>query len=308
MKYQKIILAGGNGYLGRVLANYYRWISKEVIILSRTPKSAGGNVRTVVWDGKTEGEWINSISGADLLLNLCGKNVNCRYTRKNQAEIISSRVIPTKLLAAAIQKMEDAPRLWINVTSATIYRHAEDHGQDEEQGDIGYGFSIEVCRAWETAFLESDTPHTRKIALRMGIVFGREDGAFPRLLNLVRLGLGGKQGDGSQYVSWIHEQDAARTTEWLLQQEKISGVVNCTAPEPQPNKILMKTIRDAFGIPFGLPVPSWLLSAGAALIGTETELILKSRWVLPKRLLDSGYTFLFPKMDHAIKDILSIRV
>jgi uncharacterized protein (TIGR01777 family) len=307
MKYNKIVLAGGNGYLGRVLAEYYKNLSQEVIILSRKAGVDHENCRTILWDGRTESEWVDHIDNADLLINLCGKNVNCRYTDDNRAEIINSRIIPTRLLGKVISEMQDPPKLWINITSATIYRHAEDRPQDDETGEIGYGFSIDVCRRWEEAFFSTNTPLTRKIALRMGIVLGRNDAAFPRLLNLVKCGLGGKQGDGQQYVSWVHEQDAAKCTEWLLQRDEFNGVINCTSPEPLKNAALMRTIRHAYGIPFGLPSPAWLLEIGAMLIGTETELILKSRWVLPKRLLDSGYTFLFPKAEHAVKDILSIR-
>jgi uncharacterized protein (TIGR01777 family) len=307
-KYKKIVLAGGNGYLGNVLAEYYRSIADEIIILSRKAKKEEGNIKTLVWNGVTKGDWTENLEGTDLLINLCGKNVNCRYTQKNQDEIISSRVLPTTLLAEVIGSLLQPPKLWINVTSATIYRHAEDRPQDEETGDIGYGFSIEVCKRWEEEFFATHTPHTRKIALRMGIVLGHADGAFPRLLNLVKCGLGGKQGDGKQYVSWIHEQDAAQCTEWLLQQEGLDGVINCTAPEPIQNTTMMRQIRDAYGITVGLPSPAWLLGIGAYIIGTEVELILKSRWVLPKRLLDNGYTFIFPKAEHAIKDILSIRV
>jgi len=306
MKYKKIILAGGNGYLGGVFANYYRDLADEVIVLSRSPKPASGNIKTVVWDGCTEGEWANELAGADMLINLCGKNVNCRYTEANRREIIASRIIPTTLLGAVIAKLEDPPKLWINITSATIYRHAEDRPQDEETGDIGYGFSIDVCKAWEKTFFEIHTPQTRKIALRMGIVLGMSDSAFPRLLNLVKFGLGGKQGDGQQYMSWIHEQDAARVTQWLLDHTKLNGVINCTAPVPIKNAEFMADIRHVYGIPFGLPAPAWLLTVGAAIIGTETELILKSRWVLPKQLTDSGYTFLFSNAEYAIKDLLSI--
>jgi uncharacterized protein (TIGR01777 family) len=307
MLYNKIILAGGNGYLGQVLAEYYRHLSKEVIILSRKSKALEGNIRTLLWDGVNEGEWVGQLDGADLLVNLCGKNVNCRYTESNKAEIISSRVLPTVLLGRVIERMSDPPKLWINVTSATIYRHAEDRPQDEETGEIGYGFSIEICRKWEDTFFQTTTPLTRKIALRMGIVFGHCDGAFPRLLNLVKFGLGGKQGNGQQYMSWIHEQDAAKCTEWLLQHETIASIINCTSPEPVKNDSFMTDLRQIYGIPFGVPAPAWLLEIGAALIGTETELILKSRWVLPKRLLDSGYVFLYPKVQHAVRDILSIR-
>ncbi|TDQ08399.1 TIGR01777 family oxidoreductase [Pedobacter metabolipauper] len=308
MKYRKIVLAGGNGYLGRVFANYYKHLAEEVIILSRKEKKDTDTIKTIVWDGCNEGEWVKSLDGADLLVNLCGKNVNSRYTKENQAEIISSRIIPTTLLGNVIGKLQDPPKLWINITSATIYRHAEDRAQDEETGEIGYGFSIDVCRKWENSFFDTNTPLTRKIALRMGIVLGRSDGAFPRLLNLVKFGMGGKQGDGQQYVSWVHEQDAARCTEWLIQHEELQGVINCTAPEAVKNTDLMTEIRKAWGIPFGLPAPAWLLEIGAAMIGTETELILKSRWVYPKRLLDTGYSFLFTKSAHAIKDILSIRL
>ena len=180
MKYNKIILAGGNGYLGGVLAQYYRNITAEIIILSRKPAVADGNIKTIVWNGVDEGEWGSTLEDADLLVNLCGKNVNCRYTEKNRKDIITSRINPTMLLGRVIAKMQRPPQLWINITSATIYRHAEDHAQDEEMGEIGYGFSIDVCRQWEQTFFETNTPHTRKIALRMGIVLGKQDGAFPR--------------------------------------------------------------------------------------------------------------------------------
>ena len=185
MKYNKIVLAGGNGYLGTVLAGYYKSLAEEIIILSRHAKSNEDNIKTLVWDGRNEGGWISEIENADLLVNLCGKNVNCRYTKKNKQEILSSRIDPTNLLNAVVLKLKTPPKLWINITSATIYRHAEDGPQDELDGETGYGFSVDICRAWENAFFNVTTPNTRKVALRMGIVFGKEDGVFPRLLNLV---------------------------------------------------------------------------------------------------------------------------
>lgn len=193
------------------------------------------------------------------------------------------------------------------MSSATIYRHAEDRPQDEETGEIGYGFSIDVCKSWEKTFFDTDTPHTRKIALRMGIVLGSSDGAFPRLLNLVKLGMGGKQGSGEQYISWVHEQDAVACTEFLLTHDDITGAVNCTAPQPVKNKDFMGALRKAWGIPFGLPAPAWLLQIGLAIIGSEMELILKSRWVMSKRLIDAGYQFQFNEVEYAIDDILSIK-
>jgi uncharacterized protein (TIGR01777 family) len=308
MKYHKIILAGGNGQLGKALAGHYYNLADEVIILSRKPAAVKGNIKTLVWDGRTVGDWVKELEGADLLVNLCGKNVNCRYTKENREEIISSRVEPTRLLGKVIDGLITPPKLWINAASATIYRHAEDRPQDEETGEIGYGFSIDVCKKWENAFFDIQTPHTRKVALRISIVLGHNEGALPRLINLVKTGMGGQQGDGQQYVSWVHEQDVVKCTEWLLQHAEINGVLNCTAPNPIKNAQFMKELRHACGVPFGLPAPAWLLEMGAALIGTETELILKSRWVLPKRLQDAGFQFRFAKVEHAIKDILSIRI
>ena len=305
MKYKKIVLAGGNGYLGRVLANYYKDKANEIIILNRKEKQTEQNIRTVVWDGKSRGKWAAELVNADMLINLCGKSVNCRYTEKNKAEIFASRLIPTELLGIVIKDMLEPPKLWINVTSATIYRHAEDHPQDEETGEIGDGFSVEVCKAWETAFNKYETPKTRKVTLRMGIVLGSNESVFPRLLNLVKMGIGGKQGNGNQYFSWIHEHDVARVTEWFLDNPKLKGTFNCTSPNAIKNNELMMTIRKAYDIPFGFPAPKWLLEAGAIVIGTETELILKSRWVMPKRLLDSGFEFQFATIGKAAKDILN---
>lgn len=304
MKYDKIVLAGGNGYLGRVLVEYYKDVAKEVVILSRHAQSAVGNVKTLVWDGRNEGSWVNELENADLLVNLCGKNVNCRYTEKNKREIIASRVEPTALLNHVILKLQHPPKLWINITSATIYRHAEDRPQDELNGENGYGFSVDVCKAWENAFFNVNTPHTRKVALRMGIVFGKSDGVFPRLLNLVKMGLGGPQGNGKQYVSWIHESDAAQITEWLLDHPEMRGIINATAPNPVTNSEQMQLIRNIYGRSIGLPAPARLLAIGAVIIGTEPELILKSRWVLPTRLIEGGYQFKVPRVAQAIKECI----
>ena len=306
-KYNKIVLAGGSGYLGTVLAGHFRLLAKKVIVLSRTPEPADGNIQTVTWDGQHQADWEQHLEGADLLVNLCGKNVNCRYTEKNKQEILLSRTTPTLLLGKTIQALQHPPALWINVTSATIYRHAEDRAQDEETGETGYGFSIDICRRWEEAFFQSPTPSTRKIALRMGIVLGRQDGVFPRLLNLVKWGIGGQQGDGTQYISWIHQQDAGRCIEWLTDHTDQSGIINCTAPEAIRNRDFMAILRQAYGMPVGVPAPAWLLEIGAAFIGTETELILKSRWVSPKRLLDAGFSFHYPAASNAVHDLLSVR-
>lgn len=303
----KIVLAGGSGYLGQVLADYYKDKAKQVIILSRRAHDANGNISYCRWDGKNPGEWAAQLEGADLLVNLSGKNVNCRYTPENRQEIVSSRLESTSVLGMMIQTLQDPPDVWINLASATIYRHAEDHAQDEEHGDIGTGFSVEVCKAWEKTFLDILTPQTKKMILRTGIVLGRKDEVLPKLINLVRFGLGGRIGTGQQYVSWIHEHDFARITEFLMVHGKDGEVYNATAPGAIRNEELMQIIRKAYGVPFGLPSPQWLLELGAAMIGTETELVLKSRWVYPVRLLTSGFRFHFPEADHAIHEILATR-
>jgi uncharacterized protein (TIGR01777 family) len=304
MKYQKIVLAGGNGYLGSVLADHYKDLADEVIILSRHKKERFENIITVEWNARDAGRWVQALEGADMLINLCGKNVNCRYTEKNKKEILDSRVIPTKLLGGVISKLQHPPKLWINVTSATIYRHAADRPQDEVTGEIGEGFSVDICKNWERAFFETDTSATRKVALRMGIVFGRRDGVFPRLLNLVKFGLGGMQGNGRQYVSWIHEDDVSQITEFIYKHEGLNGAINCTAPNAVTNAEQMRLIKQAYGAKVGLTAPEWLLAIGALIIGTEPELILKSRWVIPKILLDAGYQFKFPHIKEAINACL----
>ncbi len=302
----KIVLAGGGGYLGQVLANYFRHKTEEIIVLSRKAAAPGpGNVLTVVWDGESMGHWVDSLEGADMVINLCGKNVNCRYTTKAKKEILNSRLLPTALLGKAISSLASPPKVWINAASATIYRHAENRPQTEAAGEVGTGFSVEVCQAWENCFWQAKTPHTRKLALRIGLVLGRSDGVFPRLKNLVLAGLGGHQGSGRQYISWIHQQDFARAVDWLSGQGKEGEAYNITAPEAVHNKQFMALMRQTAGIPVGLPTPQWLLDIGALIIGTEPELVLKSRWVYPQMLLDGGFRFQFPDLAPAIREIFS---
>lgn len=300
----KVVLAGGSGYLGILLANFYRSKAKEVVVLSRKTPTTDGNLRTVHWNGKDLDAWADELNEADLLVNLTGKNVNCRYTQKNKDEILNSRIDATEVLGKAIQHLKSPPKVWIQGASATIYRHAEDRYMDEQTGEIGSGFSVDVCKAWEEKFWEQKIPHTRKIVLRIGIVLGNSDGAFPRLLTLVRTGLGGKQGNGRQYMSWIHEMDVAEIIHWMYSNESLQGTYNCTSPGPLKNEEFMKTLRTVCGAPIGLPAPSWLLNIGALLIGTETELILKSRWVMPTKLTAAGYQFKFPDFRSAAEHIV----
>jgi uncharacterized protein len=306
--FNKIVLAGGTGYLGDLLCEYYKSNAKKIVVLTRHKHVDRNNIHFELWDGKSIGDWSHHLEGCDLLINLCGKNVNCRYTKRNREEIFRSRLDPTTALAEAIAGLKNPPRVWINLASATIYRHAEDYYQDEDTGEIGTGFSVDVCKAWEKIFWESNTPRTRKILLRVGLVMGRKNGIVPRIRNLVLCGMGGKQGNGNQYVSWIHEQDIARITEWIYCNGTHGEIYNCTSPMAIRNEDLMKLFRQIMGIPFGLPAPQWFLEIGAIIIGTETELVLKSRWVHPKHLLEKGYRFLYEKPEHALHEILSGRV
>jgi len=248
---------------------------------------------------------IRALENADTLINLAGRSVDCRYTEKNKAEILRSRTETTRLLGEAIEKCQNPPALWINAGTATIYRHAEDRPMTEDHGEIGTGFSVDVATRWEKAFFDFDLKQTRQVALRMAIVLGQHGGVIKPFLNLVRFGLGGPQGNGKQIFSWIHIADVFGIIRFVMEDPEIRGVYNCASPNPVTNKILMKTFREKTHTRIGLPSPAWLLKIGAVIIRTETELILKSRWVIPEKLLRAGYIFKYPILDGALENILS---
>lgn len=306
-KYKKIVLAGGTGQIGTALIKHFKDSTDEIIILSRGSERQEGNLHYLNWDGKSVGPWMKEIDDADILINLVGKNVNCRYTEKNKKEIFDSRTNSTKVLAQAVAACKNAPKLWMQSASATIYRHAEDRPMSEEDLEIGEGFSVEVCKKWEKTFLEETEQfkNMRKVILRTSLVLGKKEGVFPRLKNLTLVGLGGRQGNGRQWVSWIHEEDVVGLIEWIADHKKINGIINCTAPFPVKNAEFMDAMRKSYKMPIGLPSPEWLLEIGAVVIGTETELILKSRWVLPTKLLKSGYQFKYPQINQAINNIVN---
>jgi uncharacterized protein len=298
----KIIIAGGSGYLGKVLARFYQSIASEIVILSRQTEKPVDNIRFVYWDAVHIGDWMNELESADMLVNLTGKNVNCRYNEKNKNEIISSRVDSTKVLGDALRLLKTPPRLWIQSSSATIYRHSQDKLMTEKEGEIGDGFSVDVCRQWEAAFNRIALPTTRKVMLRTGIVLGKKDGAMPRLVNLAKMGVA-KLGHGRQFVSWLHERDFAKAIEWIRTHPHIEGIFNCTSPQPIANSDFMNALRLQMQVPLRFAVPQWALAMGAFMIGTETELILKSRKVYPQRLLDNGFVFEFPDLKSALGDL-----
>jgi len=299
----KIVLAGGSGFIGHAICDHYKDIASEIVVMSRRISPSTAPIRFVQWDAQTVGPWAKELENTDLLINLTGKNVNCRYTEENKADILRSRIDSTRVLGEAVQELNQPPKLWIQSSSATIYRDSKNLLMTEEQGEKGSSFSEMVCIEWEKAFESIVLPHTRKILLRTSIVLGVSDSALPRLMNLVKFGLGGQQGNGQQFVSWIHERDVVNVIEWLRAHPSASGIFNCTAPQPVTNREFMRALRHEMDVPFGLPAPEFLLAMGARLIGTETELVLKSRKVYPQRLLDNGFVFEFPDLKSALVDL-----
>jgi len=305
-KQDRIILAGGSGFLGALLARYLEARENEVIVLSRNGRSRAN----IQWDGATLGPWVEYLDGAKAIVSLAGRSVNCRYTKHNRRLILDSRVNSTRVLGEAIARCAKPPPVWLNASTATIYKHSLLRPMDEANGEIAStpeakdAFSVEIAREWEKTLTAAQTPSTRKIALRTAMVFGRTKGSvFDVLRRLVRLGLGGKMAGGEQFVSWIHEEDFCRAVEWLIRESQLSGAVNICAPHPVPNREMMSAIREVCGVPIGLPAARWMLEVGAVFLRTETELIIKSRRVVPGRLLASGFSFRFPKLLDALKDL-----
>tara|TARA_R110002049_G_scaffold6548_17_gene41190 strand:+ start:1319 stop:2239 length:921 start_codon:yes stop_codon:yes gene_type:complete len=301
---KKLVIAGGSGFLGEVLIEYFKNTVDHIYILTRSKMADKENVSFVKWDAVNLGNWKNCLNDVDVLINLTGKSVDCRYDTYNKKAILSSRLESTRVLGEAIKTLNKPPKTWINSSTATIYRHSLDVEMDEFSGEIGEGFSVEVAKAWEKEFFSFSFSQTRQVALRTSIVFGKNGGALQPIKKLTMLGFGGAQGNGDQKVSWIHELDFARAVSHIIDNILISGPINIVSPKPTTNRILMKTIRKQLNIPFGIPMGERILNIGARLINTETELILKSRNVIPKKLTDSGFNFEFKTLDSAIANLL----
>lgn len=301
----KIVIAGGSGFLGKALTDYFTNKNIEVIILSRRPQKSSGFVKEVYWDGRTLQDWRHELEGAEALINLSGKSVDCRYTEANKQQIYASRLASTRVLGDAVRQCIRPPKVWLNSSSATIYKGSYDKLMDEKNGEIGHDFSMDVCRKWEAVFNECITPRTRKVTLRTSIVLDIAGGALVPLINLVRAGLGGSMGDGRQFFSWIHIHDFCRAIEWFIE-KPVTGVYNVCSPQPLRNSDFMKSLRNSLHVRFALPLPVPLLRCGAALIRTETELVLKSRKVYPQRLLDEEFVFEFPDLKTALEDLCQV--
>jgi uncharacterized protein (TIGR01777 family) len=288
---KKLIIAGGTGFLGQSLIDYFKDSYDEIVVLSRYEIKTDKHIKYMKWDAKSFGTWCTEMEGATAVINLCGKSVDCRYTEKNKALIFSSRLESTDILGKAILACKVPPLIWINGASATIYRHSETEPMTESSGEMGTGFSIDVCKAWEIMFNKFHLPSTRKVNLRIAMVMGNSGGVYPALRGITKKGLGGTMGKGTQQVSWIHIHDFCRMTEWAIDQKTVSGVYNCVAPTPVTNKIMMKQLRTKSGMPVGLPSTAWMLEIGSFFLRTETELVLKSRYSYPERALNEGFKF-----------------
>lgn len=304
----KIILAGGSGFLGGVLADFYQRRGWNVVVLTRSPKSRTEVIQQVIWDGKSQGDWGVEIDGAEAVINLTGRSVDCRYTAKNRELILNSRIDSTLALGKAIAIAKKPPKVWLNSSTATIYKHSFERPMGED-GEIGATpeakdeFSVHVAQSWERALDEVETPKTRKVKLRAAMVLGKSGGVFPVLRRMTQFSLGGKMASGLQYVSWLHENDFGRAIDWIISHHELCGAVNLAAPNPLPNKELMELFRKILSVPFGLPAPLYLLELGAFFLRTETELIIKSRRVVPTCLLASGFQFNFFKAEAALEEL-----
>lgn len=310
----KIVVPGGSGQVGTILARHFHQRGDEVVVLSRTPATRPW--RTVLWDGETLGSWVDELNGADVLINLTGRIVNCRYTPQNRCDIWASRVRSVRALGNALQQLKTPPPLWLQASTATIYSHRV-AAPNDDNGVIGgvepgvpdtWRFSIDVARAWEGELALCDTPHTRKVALRSALIMSPDRGGiFDYLHWLVRVGLGGTIGSGDQFVSWIHATDFIRAIEFIIDDRSISGTVNLAAPNPLPNSEFMALLRSAAGYRVGLPTYRWMLELGAIFLRTESELVLKSRRVTPSRLQECGFQFKFPAWGDASRDLCANR-
>jgi|GEM_PF-51594 len=299
-----IVIAGANGFLGKALIAHWQERGHKLTALVRREIHGMPGVKQVIWDGRSAGKWTTVLENADLLINLSGRSVDCRYTERNKQLILSSRVDTTRALGHAIAQLNHPPATWINASSATIYRHAEDRPMTEAEGEIGDDFSMGIVKAWEKEFYTHAQEGLRQLAIRTSIVMGDKGGAFIPLNRLTRLGVGGKQGSGKQMVSWIHIQDFCRAIDHLIANKNLTGSINLTAPEPLANGEFMTVLRNEVGVSVGIPQPRWLLEIGAFFIRTETELLLKSRWVLPERLIQSGFVFNYPTWAEAVSELL----
>lgn len=307
----KVVIPGGSGQVGQLLARDFVQRGDEVVILTRRQQVGAG--QAVRWDGKSLGPWCDEIDGADVVINLAGRSVNCRYNEQNLKQMMDSRVDSTRVVGEAIAQAKKAPRVWLQMSTATIYAHRFDAANDEATGIIGGGeegvpaywaTSVNIAKNWEKALAQAATPETRRVALRAAMVMSPDrDGIFDVLLGLARWGLGGTAGSGRQFVSWIHDHDFIAAIHYLIDSE-IAGAVNLASPGPLPQRDFAKALRTAWGTSIALPAAEWMLAIGAFFMRTDTELLLKSRRVTPGRLQQAGFQFRYTDWPSAAQDLV----
>jgi uncharacterized protein len=302
MNDKRVILAGGSGFLGKLLSNYLTERGYDVTVLTRHPKQSGSDVKEIHWDGCTLGPWAEHLNAARAVINLAGKSVNCRYTAENRREINESRVNSVTAIGEAIRACSNPPAVLVQSASLAIYGDAGGRWCDESTAP-GDGFPVGTCLLWEKAFEDCPTPQTRRVILRIGFVLGKSGGALQMLGRLAKLGLGGTVGNGRQYISWIHWLDMIRLFLAAIEQEQVSGVFNATGPQPVTNAEFMRELRHAVHRPWSPPVPTWAVHIGSFLMGTEACLALTGRRCLPKRLQENGFNFNFTELRAALTDI-----
>ncbi|WP_300665945.1 TIGR01777 family oxidoreductase [Fluviicola sp.] len=303
---KKIVLFAANGFIGKALIDYTvkNHPDYQITAISRTlMKNLPASVKQVQWDGKTKGNWTIELEHADLVINLAGKSVNCRYTRKNKAAIFASRLDSTRIIGEAIEDCINKPKCWMNMASATIYEHSLENPNTEKNGIIGKGFSVNVCKAWEKQFFAFKDLPVRQIVLRTTIVLGESGGVYPVLKRLTRFGLGGKMGKGNQQISWIHIEDFCSAVFFLFENNQAIGIYNVGSPNPVRNKLFQFELRKSLNIHCFINHPKIFLRLGALIIGTENELVLKSRFIHPEQLNKLGFQFQFPSIDLCLNDL-----
>ncbi|SNS98237.1 hypothetical protein SAMN05216276_10218 [Streptosporangium subroseum] len=306
----KIVIPGGTGQVGAILNRALTAAGHDVVVLTRRPVRE----REVRWDGETLGPWAQEIDGSDIVINLAGRSVNCRYTAANLRAMMDSRVHSAGVVGEAIAAAVRPPRVWLQMSTATVYSHRFDAPNDEATGVLGgtefgvpdyWAYSVKIAKAWEQAQARAETPHTRKVAMRSAMVMSPDrGGVFDALLRLARLGLGGPVAGGAQYVSWIHDRDFVRAVDFLAGRDDLDGPVNLAAPVPLPQRTFMRVLRAAWGVAVGLPAAKWMAGLGAFALRSDTELLLKSRRVVPGRLLEAGFTFDHAQWPEAADDLV----
>ena len=298
---KKIIIAGGTGHIGSSLADYFIQRGHDVRVLTRKVSKRNSQFSITLWDGVNPGSWMQDLEGSDVLINLCGKSVDCRYTKANKLKLIESRVNTTTLLGQAVTECKKPPSLWINASSSAYYGFS-DKIVNEDSGP-GDDFPATICVKWEQAFFSLHTPETRKVAWRLGVVLQSGKGLIAPFVRLAKSYMGGKLGTGNQYFTWIHERDFLNAAIWTIDNSTAEGVYNLTSPEPVTNVVFMNALRNAIRVPIGISLPTWLVHFGGKIIGTEPYLVLDGRRVVPRRLMDSGFKFRFPEIKHCLNDL-----